>query len=214
MRFGEAEREAVRRAIAAAEGATSGEVVPYVVERCDDYRVARWILATAGSVLSVIAAAAVHSAFGLWGEPLWLWGAVPGLAGAAAGWALGRFSPQLVRLATPPEILEHRVRERAATAFLEEEVFSTRERTGILILLALFERRVVILGDAGINARVAPEEWGAIADTLAAGIRGGRTVEALVEAIGACGRLLAERKVERRANDLNELDDGLRVSDR
>ena len=39
----------------------------------------------------------------------------------------------------------------AMAAFVEEEVFSTRDRTGILLFLSLFEHRVVVLGDSGIN---------------------------------------------------------------
>ena len=40
----------------------------------------------------------------------------------------------------------------------EEEVFSTEDRTGILLLLSLFEHRVVVLGDAGIKAKVGEGE--------------------------------------------------------
>ncbi len=212
--FSQEDRAAIREAIARAEGVTAGEVVPYVVRRCDDYAVGRWTLATFCAVLAVVGASVVHAASDLWGGPLWLWGGAPALAGAVAGWALGRWVSALTRLATPPGILEDRVAARAASAFLEEEVFATRERTGILIFLALFERQVVILGDAGINSKVEPDEWGSIADTLAGGIRQGRTVGALVESIEACGRLLAERKVELRRDDANELPDELRISDR
>jgi putative membrane protein len=101
---------------------------------------------------------------------------------------------------------------RAAAAFLEAEVFATRDRTGVLIFLALFEHRVVVLADSGIAARVEPGAWKGISDRLAAGIREGRAAAALIEAIGACGRLLAERRVERRPDDVSELPDHLRTS--
>ena len=66
-----------------------------------------------------------------------------------------------------------------------EEVFKTRDRTGILIFLALFEHRAVILADEGIHRAVPREEWQALVDELVAGIRAGRGVAAL------CGPFLA-----------------------
>ena len=114
----------------------------------------------------------------------------------------------------PADVLTRRVRRRAAVAFLDEEVFNTEDRTGILIFLSLFERRVVVLGDAGINSKVGEEEWAAITDAIAAGIHAGRPGEALVEGIGACGRLLARRGVEIQPDDRNELRDDLRRRDR
>lgn len=49
---------------------------------------------------------------------------------------------------------------------------------------------------------------------LVEGIRAGRITEALVEIIGRCGALLEEHGVERRADDQNELADGLRLRER
>ena len=112
------------------------------------------------------------------------------------------------------EILEIRVRRRAAVAFLDEELFRTRDRTGILLFLSLFEHRVVVLADEGINAQVEADEWSELTSKLAAGIRQGRAASALVEAIGRCGQLLAERGVKIRPDDENELGDDLRFHDR
>ncbi len=90
------------------------------------------------------------------------------------------------------------MRLRAESAFLTEEVFATRERTGILIFLALFEHRAVILGDAGIHRKVEEGTWQHLVDDLVAGIRHGRTVEALLETIERCGHILEHGGVERR----------------
>jgi putative membrane protein len=117
-------------------------------------------------------------------------------------------------LLIPAELAEVRVRRRAALAFLDEEVFRTRERTGILLFLSLFERRVVVLGDQGINRRVDPAEWQDLSDRLARGAQCGRPASALVTAIRQCGELLARRGVERREDDADELQDGLRMQDR
>ena len=209
--FGPAEVAAVEAAIAGAEKGTSGEIVPYVVERCDDYPDALWSAAAMGAVGAALLAALLYQLIGLWGGWLLGWIALPPLAGAALAAAVAWVSPGVRRLVVPADVLERRVARRAEAAFLEEEVFDTRDRTGILVFLALFEHRVVILGDTGINEKVAQEEWKGIVDAVARGVREGRAAPALVEAIGTCGRLLAERRVDRRPDDEDELSNELRV---
>jgi putative membrane protein len=211
--FSEQDLEAVRQAVAAAEGETSGEIVPFVVDASDAYEGTLWKGTAIGALGGAVAAAVTHAAAGLWGGGA-LWIGLPAAAGGALGFLLTAFVPALRRALIPADVLERRVRRRAAVAFVDEEVFDTEERTGILLFLSLFERRVVALGDAGINARVRQEEWVAITDAVAACIRAGRAGEALVEGIGACGRLLTRRGVEIRPDDRNELRDDLRRRDR
>ena len=211
--FSQQDLEAVRQAVAAAEGATSGEIVPFVVDASDAYEGALWKGTALGALGAAVLTAVAHFALGAWGGGA-LWIGLPPAAGGALGFLLTAFVPAVKRALVPADVIERRVRRRAAVAFVEEEVFRTEDRTGILLLLSLFERRVVVLGDSGINARVAEEEWRAITGAIAAGIRDGRPGEALIEGIGACGRLLARRGVEIRPDDRNELRDDLRRRDR
>ena len=95
-------------------------------------------------------------------------------------------------------------------AFLDQEVFRTRDRTGILLFLSLFEHRVVLLADSGIHEKVEEERWEAITARVAAGIRSGKPGPALVEAIRECGALLEQHGVARRADDRDELANELR----
>ncbi len=211
--FSEQDLEAVRGAVAAAEGETSGEIVPFVVDASDAYEGALWKGTALGALGAALVAAVAHAVAGLWGGGV-LWIGLPAAGGGALGFLLAAFVSAVKRGLVPRDVSERRVRRRAAVAFLEEEVFSTEDRTGILLFLSLFEQRVVVLGDAGINAKVGEEEWLAITDAIAAGIRSGRPGEALVEGIGACGRLLARRGVEIQPDDRNELRDDLRRRDR
>ncbi len=211
--FSEQDLEAVRQAVAAAEGETSGEIVPFVVDASDAYEGTLWKGTALGALGTALLAAVAHTVAGLWGGVA-LWIALPAAAGGALGFLLTAFVPAVKRALIPADVLDRRVRRRAAVAFIEEEVFGTEDRTGIILLLSLFEHRVVVLGDAGINAKVGEEEWVAITDAIAAGIRQGRPGEALVEGIHACGRLLARRGVEVRPDDRNELRDDLRRRDR
>jgi len=165
-------------------------------------------------MLAAVVAGLIHFFGGFWGGAGLLWITLPTAGGAAVGFLAGRWIPALRRAVVSDETVKIRVERRARQAFLEEEVFTTRERTGILIFLALFERRVVVLGDEGINRVVDQAEWDGVVTRLVSGIRSGRPGPALVEAITECGRLLEERGVAVRADDVDELADGLRLEDR
>jgi putative membrane protein len=210
-RFSEAELVAIQEAVARAESQTGGEIVVYAVGECDPYPEARWRGAACGALLGLIVGLVLHWWQALWGADLVLWSMLPALLGMLAGLLLvDRWSWLRRRLASRAA-LERRVALRAASAFLEESVFATRERTGILIFLALFEHRAVILGDEGINARVEPGEWEKIVEQLLYGIRSGKGAAAVEECVLRCGRLLAERRVERAPDDRDELPDRPRI---
>jgi putative membrane protein len=208
--FTEADLALIREAVADAEVGTAGEIVPYVVPASDAYSGAVWKGGTLGALIGALAGWAVHSAAGFWGGALFFWMAVPPAAGAALGLLLAGLVPPIKRLLAGAEVLELRTRRRAALAFLDEEVFRTRDRTGILLFVSLFEHRVVVLGDSGINEKVAAGEWDGLVQRAAAGIRAGRPGEALAGAVRECGRLLAERGVEIRPADTDELPNELR----
>jgi putative membrane protein len=201
----------IEEAVRETEKRTSGEIVPYVVERSDAYASATWRASTLGALLFAIGAGAVVSAVELWGVPPFLWIAGPVIAGAAVGHLASELVPSLKRLLVARGAVEERVRERAAQAFLSEEVFATRERTGVLIFLSLFERRVVVMGDKGIAARVRQEDWDGIIAGIVRGMKSGAPGDALVAAIGECGGLLERHGVARRPDDRDELGDGLRI---
>jgi putative membrane protein len=208
--FTQADLDAIQAAVREAEERTSGEIVPHVVDRSDEYATAAWKGAALGALLGPMAALAIHRWSDLWGVPLALWIALPAPLGAAIGYLLADLLAPVKRWMVGEAVLDARARRRAAVAFVDQEVFNTRERTGILLFLSLFERRVVLLADAGIHQKVEEGQWEAITSRLAAGIRQGRPGPALLEAIRACGELLERHQVERRTDDLDELPNELR----
>lgn len=212
--FSAAEHERIRQAVESAEGQTAGEIVPYAVVASDNYGETAWKGATLAALAAALVAAGLHGLGGFWGVGGFLWLGLPTVLGAATGYLAAARVPWLKRLLVEADVMERRVEHRAALAFIEEEVFFTRERTGILIFVSVFERQVLILGDSGINAKVKSEEWGEIVAGIAAGIAAGKPAEALVEGIGKCGELLERRGVEIRPDDIDELTDELRTRDR
>jgi putative membrane protein len=209
--FSDKDRGEIEAAVRAAEKTTAGEIVPVVVQRSGHYDEAVWRAATLGALAAVLVAALAHVLSGRWGIASWLWLVAPAVGGAALGFLAGRLLPGFKRLLIHPHDLDLAVHRRAALAFLDNQVFNTSGRTGILIFLSLFERRVVILGDSGINSKVEQHEWDSLVAELAGGIRAGRTAAALIAAIGQCGELLQRRGVARRDDDTDELPDQLRI---
>ena len=210
--FTPAELERVSAAVVAAERESSGEIVPYIVQRSDDYHHAAWRALATGVVLILLLSIGLQLFSEIWLPLTPLEVAFAALGLGAAGFLLVLTVPWCTRLFAGRELMAHRVRLRAQEAFLAEEVFSTRERTGILLFVSLLERQVVVLGDSGINAKVSQREWDGVVRGLVRGMKQGRPIDGLVDAIGRCGDLLAYYGVTRRPDDADELADNLRVS--
>ncbi len=209
--FSQSDLDRIADAVRAAESKTSGEIVPYFVRQSDDYRVARWRGGTAFSAVAVLVTLAVQFRAESWiGIGLVEFSALI-IVCYLLGMLMVRGSPAFKRLMLGHALMDHYVSRRASVAFLSEEVFKTRERTGILLFVSFFEQRVVILGDSGINAKVSQSDWDGVVHNLIKMLKAGETVEGLVNAIQECGELLKNHGVERRRDDTDELDDSLRV---
>ena len=103
-------------------------------------------------------------------------------------------------------------RQSAENAFLEEEIFNTRHRTGIMIFISFFEHEVIVMADRGISKVVEQQEWDKIVRELVSHIRGGRIVEGVEAGIKRCGEILLEKGFHKTADDINELRDDLRIN--
>ncbi len=209
----ESDQERIREAVAAAEGRTSGEIVPVVVPHSDAYEAAIWKGAAAGAVLALLFAVLIFNFYQGWGLG-WLhtgWGTalLVTLAGAAGGFVVAFVRP-LRRALAGSDAMTRSVHRLAMKAFVEEEVFNTRDRTGILLFISLFEHRIEVIGDTGINKKVSADEWADIVEHIRSGIKNGRFADGLVEGIAMCGHLLEKGGVEIREGDANELPNTVR----
>ena len=209
--FPPAEQEKIAAAVREAEKITAGEIVPYVVGRSDHYESAEWRAGFLCWCAAFLALSLIPRAAGAWMRFDALTLAALSLLAWGTGMLLVRTVPPLTRLFAGKHLMARRVEQRAAEAFISEEVFATPRRTGILIFLSLLERRVLVIGDAGINSRVAAGAWDDIIRGVVTAVGSGHPADGLVEAIRACGALLAGHGVAREAADADVLPDGLRL---
>lgn len=213
----DAEKEAVRQAVSAAEERTAGEIVPYIVTQSDRYEVAYWRAAALVVFLALAAALLIHTFYEGWGLG-WIFKGT-GMAtlvvvsaglGLLAVWLL----PAFRRLMAGHRLMGRRVHQRAVKAFLSEEVFKTLDRTGILLLVSLMEHRIEVFGDEGIHRKVADDDWVHVVEAIREGIVKKRLADGLVAGIGLCGELLDRKGVTIREDDVDELSDSVRVHKR
>jgi len=199
----EKERAAVRAAVEAAESQSGVEIVPVVTPTSDSYRVADQRGALIGGIVGVLLQASLTAPVA-WGDR-WspaVWTAV----GALVGLGLARLPTLRVVLAGAGEISAC-VAAGARDSFLAQEVFRTRDRTGMLIYVSLLERRVEVLADAGVYQAVPQEDWQRVADEVAREMSRREPATALLEAIRRAGELVAVHGPYRRDDDVNELPD-------
>jgi putative membrane protein len=91
--------------------------------------------------------------------------------------------------------------------FHRHRVGATRERTGVLLLVCLFERRLEVIADAGLAGRVETQEWRAALDRVPPPAGPRAAAPALIAGVRAIAALLAAKGLAGDGSDRNELPD-------
>ena len=106
-------------------------------------------------------------------------------------------------------------RRLAERAFRGLGLHATRNRNGVLLLLAPARREVVVLGDEAIHTQVGDAFWTEIAARVSTRFREGHFTQGVVDAVDAIGEALARHfpaGAEAGGNP-NELPDTLDLGD-
>jgi len=215
QKFSDNDLQRIKSAVKEAEDKISGEIVPVIVEKSGLYNIASYkggmIGAAMGFIFMIILDryVLVDAANTLYYDPVFIFIVVI-LAGVIGG-VLPNFSKPVMRSLVSQQHFDHATRQRAENAFLEEEVFNTRHRTGIMIFISFFEHEVIVLADRGISKVVEQKVWDRIVSDLVTAIRGGKIVEGLETSIKKCGEVLLEKGFYKTEDDINELRDDLRI---
>ena len=224
--FTDEEKKRIEAAIAEVESGTSGEIVAMVIESSDHYRdVDVFFSMLLSACVAVLPAEAVY----LHVEEI-LRSVIP-----AMGWMSGlpdntrfmtglfaflvvtlvlympvrflfRYLPALRRFFIPTSRRDAEVREKALSEFREQGLDRTRDATGILFLVSLFERRVYVLADHGIYDKIKQASLDVYAEMVSRGVAEKRGADALCDAIKSAGDELA-KYFPRKDDDANELPD-------
>lgn len=101
------------------------------------------------------------------------------------------------------DVLDH-----AAFMFDALEMQQTELRNGVLIYLAMEDRQLAILGDVGINQKVASDFWETTKDAMISNFKEGNYAQGLREGILMAGEQLKEHFPYQK-NDVNELSDDI-----
>jgi putative membrane protein len=201
----QSERNALAELVTEVERHTAGELVTVVLRRSASYAAHRigWAAGVA-----LLLAAGLHLILPDF-PTMDLLGAEA--LGLAAVYALLGYTPAL-RLLVPRRAQRQATSDYSKRLFVELGVTETRDRSGVLIVLSEFERRVEILGDRGIHEHLGAEAWQALVGNLVASIKRGRAAEGLRSVIESLGRELSS-KFPPRADDVNELPNRVIIDD-
>ncbi len=199
------EKEKISTIIQEAEKKTSGEIVIFVVHESDDYIESHLKSALFFNLLSVLFIFSIqvfpvdlYYNFDLYSSSLLIFTAT------AFGFILC-YIPFFKKLFISKADIDKKVNDRAKLAFLDREVFKTKQRTGILIFLSFFEKKVVVLADSGIHQKVKQESWQEVVKLIINGIHNNDLASGIKEAVHYCGNLLETSGLTISRDDQNEL---------
>jgi putative membrane protein len=168
----EQKRQELDRRVAEAERRTGAEIVLAVAQRCDSYPELPWKAFALGAAVTGLAACARDTL-----HPSWMSGAAvllavtATLAAGAACALLCVLLPGFARIFLDRHRAEAETLQHARSLFVSRNLASTKGRTGVLLLVGLFERRVVVLPDAGIAARLDAAATARIASVMTSAMR-------------------------------------------
>lgn len=189
----EEEHKRLNERTAAAEKKTNAQIVCAVIGKSDTYAELPWKAFALGVSLAGLAALLLN----ILRPPALPWqsafSAVGISLGAGAGAALAVvFIPAFARLFLSVSRADTEVRQYADSLFLSREMFAVPRRRAVLLLVSLFERRIVVLPDAGLVRQLDAQAASAIIRSMRPELIAGRTAQALETGVAKIEELLLD----------------------
>jgi putative membrane protein len=167
-----------------AESRTSGEIYVVVAHSADDFRLVPVLWA---AVFAMLLAWVLHLATSLSATLILSLQSL-----AFLGLAMGLSLPWLRYRIVPPALAEDATHRAALAQFMAHGVHLTTARTGVLLYVSMVPRRIELIADSGIHAKVPPETWDRTIALVASEARAGRLADGLAAAIRTIGDCLAQ----------------------
>ncbi len=192
------EQKKIEETVGKAEKTTSGEIAVMIIDESDTY-----IESTIYGAIMLSGLFSILVPFILKHYEFWFYLPAVFILYIPFHFLLSKI-PELKRLFTSSERMSAAVRERSVNAFYEKGLYKTRDETGILIFLSLLEKKVWILADKGINAKIHENFWADIAKEISRGMFEKTHCDAMISAIEKCGLELTKH-FPIKPDDTNEL---------
>jgi len=186
------EQDNITSCVKRMEKQTSGEIVPMIVSESHSYPLA----SVTGAVFISLPTALfitrlIGSHFWIGPDNMWLF-LVCFSTLYTLSYLLVKHTSWLKRMFLSPSRADEEVREAATTAFFTEGLYRTQAENGILLYISVFERRVWILADSGINEKIPTTQWQEIVDLVTTGVKNNNQCEAICTAVTKIGEILTE----------------------
>jgi putative membrane protein len=184
------ERARVETAVKEAEKLTAGEIVVMIISASYQYPLAIVIGAAAFALpLALIFTTPAGEWLWIGGQNMWLFLGFLTVFFILFHEIIKRI-PWLKRFFISHKEIDDEVEEAAITHFFDQGLYRTRDQTGVLVLISVFERRVWVLADRGIDAKVSESQWDDIVKMITDGIKQKRPADAICAAVEKIGELL------------------------
>jgi putative membrane protein len=200
----EQERLNLEQKVTDAEKRTGAQLVLAVTEKSDSYAELPWKAFALGAAIAGLATVLPGRLLPpLWSPPFDMLIAVTTtLVGGSVCALLCVALPGFARFFLDAHRAEVETRQYAESLFLAREVFATRGRTGVLLLVSLFEKRVVVLPDTGLRRSLNADALQGIISRMKSPLAAGNVGRALeaglegVEEVLGAGATAASRENE------------------
>jgi putative membrane protein len=194
-----AKREA-RAAVEAIEAQTAAEIVVCLRGASDHYREADYLFGFAASLAALVTMLFVERSFVLASFPVGL------VAAFLAGTLASAHVAQIRRLLVFPARKRAAVHLAARAAFHDQGVSRTQHRTGVLLYVSMFERRVEVLPDVGVEGAHLGPDFRAAVTRLEGCLAPSPDLDRFLAAMRALGPILGAA-LPRGEDAVNELPD-------
>ena len=190
----------VAEAIREIERVTSAEVVVAVRAASGHYRHTDYLVGFAASFAALLVFLFDAREFSIDWMPF----------DSVLAFALGAFVsssvPPLRRVLTSARLMEANVRTAARATFVDLGISRTAARTGVLVYASMFEKKVAVVSDVGVDAAVLGPSFAAAVTALDGALRHGPSFPRFAAALRELGPVLGTT-LPRLADDVNELPD-------
>jgi len=201
----EDDRTRVRAAVKEAEKQTAGEIVVMIISASYAYPMANVIGAAIFALpLALIFTPVIGGWLWIGNQNMWLFLGLFTVFFIVFHEVIKR-SLWLKRCFISQKEINAEVKEAAITYFFNHGLYHTRDKTGVLVLISVFERRVWVLADEGIKARVPQDQWEDIVKMITDGIKQKRPADAICAAVEKIGDLL-KTHFPIKPGDIDELE--------